>query len=144
MQSEVNGEPLTRQQLVTYCELLVEAGNQTTRDAIVGGMQAFCEFPDQWEQLQSHPELLPNAVEEILRWVTPISYFSRTATVDCELHGQQIRAGDRVALYWASANRDETVFEKPFEFRIDRPPGQPVVFGSVRTSAWGHMWPEPN
>ena len=129
VQSEVNGVPLTQKQLVTYCELLVEAGNQTTRDAIAGGMQAFCEFPDQWERLRAHPELLPGAVEEILRWVTPISYFSRTATQDCELHGQQIRAGDKVALYWASANRDEEVFEDPFEFRIDRPPGQPVVFG---------------
>ena len=129
VQSEVDGAPLTRSQLVSYCELLVEAGNQTTRDAIAGGMQAFCEFPDQWEKLRAHPELLPEAVEEILRWVTPISYFSRTATEDCELRGQQIRAGDKVALYWASANRDEEVFEDPFEFRIDRQPGQPVVFG---------------
>ena len=129
VQSEVNGVPLTQQQLVAYCELLVEAGNQTTRDAIAGGMQAFCEFPDQWAKLRAHPELLPDAVEEILRWVTPIAYFSRTATQDCELHGQLIHAGDKVALYWASANRDEDVFEDPFEFRIDRPPAQPVVFG---------------
>ncbi len=129
VQSEVNGVPLTRQQLVTYCELLVEAGNQTTRDAIAGGMQAFCEFPDQWEKLASHPDLLGGATEEILRWVTPIAYFSRTATEDCELHGQQIHAGDKVALYWASANRDEEAFEDPNEFRIDREPGQPVVFG---------------
>jgi len=129
VQSEVNGEPLTRQQLVSYCELLVEAGNQTTRDAIAGGMQAFCEFPDQWEKLRDHPELLPDAVEEILRWVTPIAYFSRTATQDCELGGQKIHAGDKVALYWASANRDEEVFGDPFEFRIDRPAAQPVVFG---------------
>jgi cholest-4-en-3-one 26-monooxygenase len=129
VQSEIDGTPLTRSQLISYCELLVEAGNQTTRDAIAGGMQAFCEFPAQWEKLQAHPELLGGAVEEILRWVTPISYFSRTATQDCELHGQQIHAGDKVALYWASANRDEEVFEDPFEFRIDRAPGQPVVFG---------------
>ena len=129
VQSTVNGEPLTQKQLVAYCELLVEAGNQTTRDAIAGGMHAFCEFPDQWEKLRAHPELLPEAMEEVLRWVTPIAYFSRTATQDCELGGQQIHAGDKVALYWASANRDEEVFEDPFEFRIDRPPAQPVVFG---------------
>ena len=92
-------------------------------------MQAFCEYPDQWEKLRARPDLLPDAVEEILRWVTPISYFSRTATQDCELHGQQIHAGDKVALYWASANRDEQVFEDPFEFRIDRPASQPMVFG---------------
>ncbi len=129
VQSEVNGQPLTKSQLISYCELLVEAGNQTTRDAIAGGMQAFCEFPDQWERLQAHPELLPGAVEEILRWVTPISYFARTATEDYELHGQQIHAGDKLALYWASANRDEAVFEDPFEFRIDRPPVPTLVFG---------------
>jgi cholest-4-en-3-one 26-monooxygenase len=129
VQSEVNGVPLTQKQLVTYCELLVEAGNQTTRDAIAGGMQAFCEFSDQWKKLRARPELLPDAVEEILRWVTPISYFSRTATEDCELGGEQIHAGDKVALYWASANRDEEVFEDPFGFRIDRRPNQPVVFG---------------
>jgi cholest-4-en-3-one 26-monooxygenase len=128
-QSEIDGVPLTQGQLISYCELLVEAGNQTTRDAIAGGMQAFCEHPDQWEKLRAQPDLLPNAVEEILRWVTPISYFSRTATEDCELGGEQIRAGDKVALYWASANRDEEVFEDPFTFRVDRPPSQHIVFG---------------
>jgi cholest-4-en-3-one 26-monooxygenase len=128
-QSQIDGVPLTQQQLVSYCELLVEAGNETARDAIAGGMQAFCEHPDQWEKLRAQPELLPDAVEEILRWVTPISYFARTATEDYELRGSTIRAGDRVALYWASANRDEEVFEDPFEFRIDRKPNQHLVFG---------------
>jgi cholest-4-en-3-one 26-monooxygenase len=129
VQSEIDGVPLTKPQLISYCELLVEAGNQTTRDAIAGGMQAFCEFPDQWEKLRAHPELLGDAVEEILRWVTPICYFSRTATEDYELRGQKIRAGDKVALYWASADRDEDVFDNPFEFRIDRAPVQQLVFG---------------
>jgi cholest-4-en-3-one 26-monooxygenase len=129
VQSELDGVPLTDTQLVSYCELLVEAGNETTRDAIAGGMQAFCEHPDQWERLLADPELLPHAAEEILRWVTPISYFARTATEDYELHGSVIHAGDKVALYWASANRDEEVFEDPFEFRIDRDPNQNLVFG---------------
>jgi cholest-4-en-3-one 26-monooxygenase len=129
IQSEIDGEPLTKNQLVSYCELLIEAGNQTTRDAIAGGMEAFCEHPDQWEKLKAEPELLPNAVEEILRWVTPISYFSRTATADSELHGQKIHAGDKLALIWASANRDEDVYPDPFEFRIDRTPSPSLVFG---------------
>jgi cholest-4-en-3-one 26-monooxygenase len=129
VQSEIDGVPLTQSQLISYCELLVEAGNQTARDAIAGGMQAFCEYPDQWEKLRAQPDLLPDAVEEILRWVTPISYFARTATQDCELRGEKIRAGDKVALYWASANRDEEVFEDPFEFRVDRPPSPHIVFG---------------
>ena len=129
VQSTIDDVPLTLEQLTGYCELLVEAGNETTRDAIAGAMQAFCEFPDQWEKLKAHPELLPDAVEEILRWVTPINYFVRTATQDYELHGQTIHAGDKVILFWASGNRDEEVFEDPFEFRIDRRPNQHLVFG---------------
>jgi cytochrome P450 len=122
-------EPLRHDQIIGYCELLVEAGNETTRDAIAGAMYAFCEHPDQWDMLREHPELLPDAVEEILRWVTPINYFVRTATEDYELRGQMIRAGDKVVLYWGSGNRDEEVFEDPFAFRIDRRPNQHLVFG---------------
>jgi cholest-4-en-3-one 26-monooxygenase len=128
-ESRVDGQPLTRRQLVSYCELLVEAGNETTRDAIASAMETFLQHPDQWELLRQHPELLPNAVEEILRWVSPINYFRRTATQDCELGGQLIKAGDRVVLFWVSANRDEEVFEDPFEFRIDREHNQHLVFG---------------
>ncbi len=129
VRSTVDGVPLNQEQLLGYCELLTEAGNETTRDAIAGGMHAFCEHPDQWERLRQHPELLPDAVEEILRWVTPINYFVRTATQDYELRGETIHAGDKVVLFWASANRDEDVFEDPFEFRIDRRPNQHLVFG---------------
>jgi cholest-4-en-3-one 26-monooxygenase len=129
VQSTIDDVPLTLEQLTGYCELLVEAGNETTRDAIAGAMLAFCENPDQWEMLRAHPELLPAAVEEILRWVTPINYFVRTATQDYELSGQTIHAGDKVVLFWASGNRDEEVFKDPFEFRIDRHPNQHLVFG---------------
>jgi cholest-4-en-3-one 26-monooxygenase len=128
-QSTVDGVPLSQDQLIGYCELLVEAGNETTRDAISGGMHAFCEHPDQWAKLRDHPELLPLAVDEILRWVTPISYFTRSTTEDCELGGQKIRAGDKLVLFWGSGNRDEAVFDAPFEFRIDRRPNQHLVFG---------------
>ena len=75
------------------------------------------------------PSCCPCAVEEILRWVTPIVYFTRTATEDCELRGEKIRAGEQLALYFASANRDEEVFEDPFEFRIDRRPNRHLAFG---------------
>jgi cholest-4-en-3-one 26-monooxygenase len=128
-ESELDGKPLTPQQLVSYCELLVEAGNETTRDAIASAMEVFLEHPEQWELLRRRPELLPNAVEEILRWVSPINYFRRTATEDTDLGGQLIRAGDRVVLFWVSANRDEEVFGDPFEFRIDRDHNQHLVFG---------------
>ena len=80
----VNGEPLTHEQLISYCELFVEAGNETTRNAISGGLLAFCEHPDEWEKLRANPEVLPSATEEILRWASPISHFTRVATEDCE------------------------------------------------------------
>jgi cholest-4-en-3-one 26-monooxygenase len=127
--AEVEGKPLTPLQLALYCELLVEAGNETTRNAISGGLLAFAEHPDQWYKLRAQPELLTDAVEEILRWVSPISYFTRTATEDYELRGETIRAGEQVALYWASANRDEEVFDDPFTFRLDRRPNPHVTFG---------------
>ena len=117
-------------QLLSYCELMVEAGNETTRNAISGGLFAFAEHREEWEKLKAHPELLPDAVEEILRWVSPITHFARTATEDAEVHGQQIRAGDQLALFWASANRDEDVFADPFSFRIDRRPNPHVAFGA--------------
>ena len=127
--AEVEGKPLTPLQLALYCELLVEAGNETTRNAISGGLVAFSEHPEEWERLRARPELLPDAVEEILRWVSPISHFTRVATEDYELRGEKIRAGDQVALYFASANRDEEVFEDPFTFRVDRHPNSHLAFG---------------
>jgi cholest-4-en-3-one 26-monooxygenase len=125
----VDGEPLTHEQLLLYCELFVEAGNETTRNAISGGLLAFCEHPDQWERLQASPELLPDAVDEILRWVSPISHFTRVASEDCELRGQLVRKGEQLALYYASANRDEEVFDDPFVFRVDRRPNPHLAFG---------------
>jgi cholest-4-en-3-one 26-monooxygenase len=127
--AEIDGTPLSRQQLVLYCELLVEAGNETTRNAISGGLLAFSERPGEWEKLRARRELLPDAVEEILRWVSPISHFTRVATEDYELRGEKIRAGDQVALYFASANRDEDLFGDPFGFRVDRHPNPHLTFG---------------
>ena len=129
MSAEVDGAPLTQQQLILYCELLVEAGNETTRNAITGGLLALSEHPAEWEKLRTSSELLPDAVEEILRWVSPISHFTRVATDDYELRGEKIRAGDQVALYFASANRDEEVFENPFAFSVDRNPNPHLTFG---------------
>jgi cholest-4-en-3-one 26-monooxygenase len=128
--AEIDGQPLTHVQLLNYAELMVEAGNETTRNAISGGLLAFSEHPDQWQRLKREPELLPTAVEEILRWVSPIIHFVRTAGEDCEIRGEKIAAGDKVALFYASANRDEDVFDEPFEFRIDRQPNHHLAFGS--------------
>ena len=125
IRGEVNGAPLSDEQLVSYCELLVEAGNETTRNAITGGLLAFTEHPGEWDKLRAAPDLMDDAVEEILRWVTPISHFTRTATEDSEVRGTRIAAGEQVALYFASANRDEEVFDDPFAFRVDRRPEPP-------------------
>jgi cytochrome P450 len=129
VRAEIDGTPLTHNELVAYCELLVEAGNETTRNAISGGLLAFAEHPGEWEKLRSRPELLPDAVEEVLRWSSPISHFKRLATEDTEVRGATIRAGDQVALYFASANRDEDVFDDPFAFRVDRRPNPHLAFG---------------
>jgi cholest-4-en-3-one 26-monooxygenase len=129
IQAECDGAPTTHELILANCELFVEAGNETTRNAISGGLLAFCEHRGEWEKLRAHPELLRGATEEILRWVTPIIYFTRVATEDCEVRGEKIRSGEQLALYYASANRDEDVFEEPFEFRIDRHPNRHVAFG---------------
>ena len=127
--AEVDGAPMTGEQLMSYCELLVEAGNETTRNAISGGLLAFADHGGEWEKLRARPDLLPDAVEEILRWASPISHFTRTATEDVEVRGVTIGAGDQVALYFASANRDEEVFDEPFAFRVDRRPNPHLAFG---------------
>jgi len=127
--AQCGGAPLGPLELLAYCELMVEAGNETTRNAISGGLLAFCEHPDQWRELRARPELLSFAVEEILRWTSPIICFARTAIADCELRGQKIRAGEQLALFYPSANRDEDVFDSPFEFRVARSPNRHLAFG---------------
>lgn len=129
LEGRIDGEPLTPEQVLAYCELFIEAGNETTRNAISGALIAFCEHPGEWERLRADHGLLRDAIEEMLRWVSPIAYFTRVAHEDYELRGQKIRAGDQVALIYASANRDEDVFADPFTFRIDRNPNPHLAFG---------------
>jgi cytochrome P450 len=128
-QARVDGEPLPPMDVLAWCLIIVIAGNETTRNATTGGMLAFIEHPGELRKLQRSPALLPSAVEEVVRWVTPIIHFARTATEDYELRGRTIRKGDALALFYPSANRDEEVFEAPFEFRIDRDPNRHLGFG---------------
>jgi cytochrome P450 len=109
--------------------LLVVAGNETTRQAIAHGMQAFMDFPEELERLRADPGLMPTAVEEIIRWATPVLHFRRTATRDVELRGAQIKEGDKVVTWYASANFDERVFDDPLRFDIGRKPNDHVSFG---------------
>jgi cytochrome P450 len=96
---------------------------------LVGGMRAFLEHPDQFEKLKRNPGLLDLAVEEVVRWTSPVNHMKRKVTRDYELRGRKLRAGDWLVMFYASANRDEEVFEAPFEFRIDRDPNRHLGFG---------------
>jgi cholest-4-en-3-one 26-monooxygenase len=127
--TRLDGKPVPDEELLAFAVLLMVAGNETTRNATSGGLLAFLEHPGEWERLRRDPALLPSAAEEVLRWTSPVVHFARTATRDCELRGQRIRAGDALALFYASANRDEAVFEAPFDFRIDRRPNHHLAFG---------------
>ena len=127
--AEVEGKKLSDVEILVWCMLIVAAGNETTRNATTGGMLALIEHQDQMRRLQSDPGLLKSGVEEILRWTSPIIHFARTATADVEIKGQQIKEGDTLALFYPSANRDEEIFDAPFEFRVDRDPNRHLAFG---------------
>jgi cholest-4-en-3-one 26-monooxygenase len=116
--------------LLMFLITLMVAGNETTRNAISGGLMAFSQFPEQRERLIAQPELIETAVDEIIRYVSPVLSFTRTANADHELAGKQIKAGDRVLLLYQSANRDASVFDAPDEFRIDRSPNPHLAFGA--------------
>jgi len=127
--AEVDGEKLPLLDVLSYCLIIVVAGNETTRNATSGGMLALAQHPAELARLQKNPALLPSGIEEILRWTSPIIHFARTATVDFELRGKTIRKGEHLALFYPSANRDEEVFEAPFTFRADRDPNRHLAFG---------------
>jgi cytochrome P450 len=120
---------LTNHELDLFFFLLAAAGSETTRNAISGGALAFMQNPDQLDRLRSDRTLIDPAVDEILRWSSPVTYFRRTATRDVEMSGQTIRAGDTVTFWHASANRDEDVFQDPFTFDVGRTPNDHVAFG---------------
>jgi cholest-4-en-3-one 26-monooxygenase len=128
-QFEVDGELLGPMDVLTWCLIIVIAGNETTRNATTGGMLAFIENQDQIRKLQANPDLLGPAVEEVVRWTTPIIHFARTASEDFQLRDKLIKKDDVVGLFYASANRDEEVFDAPFEFRIDRSPNPHLGYG---------------
>jgi cytochrome P450 len=126
---EVDGTPIPPEDVLTWCLIIVVAGNETTRNATSGGMLALVEHQEELRKLQRDPSLLADAVEEIVRWTSPIIHFARTATEDAEIRGKRIKKGDALALFYPSANRDEAVFEDPFAFRVDRRPNNHLAFG---------------
>ena len=125
----VNGCPMEMMETVGYYLIVFSAGHDTTKNALVGGMNAFLEHPGEFAKLQNDPSLIDQAVEELTRWTSPVNYMKRTATEDTVVGGQQISAGDRLVMFYASANRDEGVFGDPFQFRIDRKVERHLAFG---------------
>ena len=129
VQADVEGHKLSDDELGFFVILLAVAGNETTRNSITQGMMAFADFPDQWELFKR--ERPATAADEIVRWATPVTSFQRTALEDTELSGVQIKKGQRVVMMYRSANFDEDVFDRPYEFDILRDPNPHVGFGGT-------------
>jgi cholest-4-en-3-one 26-monooxygenase len=129
LNADVDGDQLSEIDFNLFFLLLAVAGNETTRNALSHGIHALIEHPDQFRMLKSDPSLVPSATEEILRWASPVMYFRRNVTRDVEVNGHQFKAGEKVGLWYISANRDERVFDDPFRFNIKRTPNEHVAFG---------------
>jgi cytochrome P450 len=137
--AEVDGERLADDEILMFCMTLLVAGNETTRNLIAGGAHALMRFPDERHRLVSEPALLPRAIDEMLRWVTPVKTFARTATRDTVIRGQPIAAGDYLVLLYASANRDQEAWGPTAEhFDVARSPGPGhLAFGIGQHSCLG-------
>jgi cholest-4-en-3-one 26-monooxygenase len=129
LHATIDGEPLPPPAIVHEIGLFIAGGAETTRTAISHGLRAFVDHPDQWEAIAADPDLVPGAVEEVLRWVTPLNNFFRRAAADDRIGDQPVERGDRIILLYPSANRDEAVFADPFAFDIRRSPNPHVSFG---------------
>ncbi len=127
--ARIDGEPLSDIETVSYYLIVATAGHDTTSATISGGLQALVENPDELNRLREHPELMPLATEEMIRWTTPVKEFMRTAVEDTEVRGVPIAAGDSLLLSYVSGNRDEDVFTDPFRFDVGRDPNKHLAFG---------------
>jgi cholest-4-en-3-one 26-monooxygenase len=129
LQADLNGDQLSEIDFDLFFLLLAVAGNETTRNALSHGIHALIEHPDQFRMLKDDPSLVPSATEEILRWASPVMYFRRNVMRDVEVNSHKFKAGDKVSIWYTSANRDESVFPDPFTFDIKRTPNEHVAFG---------------
>lgn len=128
--AEVDGDKMSDEDMGSFFVLLVVAGNETTRNSISHGMKALCDYPEQREKFQGDFEAVaPTAIEEIVRWASPVIFMRRTTTRDCELGGQSLRAGEKLVLWYSSGNRDELVYDSPYDFDVMRSPNEHVGFG---------------
>jgi cytochrome P450 len=127
--AKLEGQPIAEFQALSYYFIAATAGHDTTSSTVAGGLLALMQNPSELAKLQNNMDLLPAAIEEMLRWVSPVTHFFRTATEDYVLRGKEIKAGQALMLCYPSANRDEEIFPDPFAFRIDRTPHRHLAFG---------------
>jgi cytochrome P450 len=136
--AKIDGQPISRPEALSYYLLLGLAGHDTTNSTMSGALLALIQNPGELAKLKANSDLIPTAVDEILRWVSPVNSFMRTATRDYELRRKTIKAGDGVLLLFGSGNRDEEVFREPFAFKVDRKPNPQIAFGYGAHSCLGH------
>lgn len=129
-QSQIDGKPIAELELLSYYMQILNAGHKSTGGALAGFILVLTQHPEFLEQLKTNPALIPNAMEEMIRWTVPVKTFVRTAACDYELRGQKIKAGDRLLLCYQSACRDEEFIQDPFTIRFDRKPNRHLAFGS--------------
>jgi cytochrome P450 len=125
-----DGQPMGPIETFGYYLIVFTAGHDTTRNAISGGLKAFLDNPAQLKLLCENPDLTKKAVEEIIRWTSPVNYMRRTLLEDAEIRGQKLEQGEHLVMYYGSANRDDEVFERPFDFDITRHPNRHLGFGT--------------
>lgn len=126
----IDGRPIGEREALSYYVIVATAGHDTTSSTASGGLLQLIRNPDELAKLRADPSLLPAAIEEMIRWVTPVKHFMRTAAIDTEIGGRPVRAGDGLALFYWSGNRDERAFDDPFRFRVDRRPNPQLAFGN--------------
>ena len=129
MHAEVDGERLSDDDILQETLLILVGGDETTRHTISGGTEQLIRHRDQWDLLQNNPDLVPVAIEEMLRWTSPLKNMARTITADTEFHGTQLRKGEKMMLMFESANFDEAVFGDPDNFNVQRDPNSHLAFG---------------
>ena len=135
----IDGQPIGEMEALGYYVIVATAGHDTTSASTAGGLLALMQNPEQMNKLRNDISLLPHAIEEMFRWETPVKHFLRTATEDYTLRGRSIKEGDRLMMMYASGNRDEEVFNNPFEFQVDRRPNKQIAFGYGVHRCLGHL-----
>jgi len=125
----IDGKPISELEAMSYYIIVATAGHDTTSSSTAGALWALAEAPGELAKVQADPSLIPGLVEESIRWTTPVKTFMRTVAQDTEFEGRQLAKGDWMMLCYASGNRDESVFDNPYSFRVDRRPNKQLAFG---------------